>query len=134
MKLAFMKAQLAIMPILLATTLAITGSEIPSVHAPKVEDFATSAMPEPSAALTDKSTAAEADVAETEPARPHWCNTTSNLVAGINRLGGYSVMRAELSGGRTLERYWNTSEEVVIEHGGDGTSCLVEIRDRDKPH
>lgn len=64
------------------------------------------------------------------PVRPNWCNTTSALVDDIHRLGGYSVMRADIGEGRTLERYWNTSEEVVIEHGSDGTSCLVDIRRR----
>lgn len=64
------------------------------------------------------------------PVRPHWCNKTSTLVDDIHRLGGYSVMRADIGEGRTLERYWNTSEEVVIEHGADGTSCLVDLRRR----
>lgn len=64
------------------------------------------------------------------PVRPHWCNKTSSLVDDIHRLGGYSVMRADIGEGRTLERYWNTSEEVVIEHGADGTSCLVDLRRR----
>lgn len=62
--------------------------------------------------------------------RPHWCNKTSTLIADIHKLGGYSVMRAEIGEGRTLERYWNASEEVVIEHGSDGTSCLVDLRPR----
>lgn len=62
--------------------------------------------------------------------RPHWCNTTSALVDDIHRLGGYSVMRADIGEGRTLERYWNAKEEVVIEHGSDGTSCLVDLRSR----
>ena len=48
----------------------------------------------------------------------------------IHRLGGYSVMRADIGEGRTLERYWNAKEEVVIEHGSDGTSCLVDLRSR----
>ena len=64
------------------------------------------------------------------PVRPHWCNKTGALVDDIHRLGGYSVMRADIGEGRTLERYWNTSEEVVIEHGADGTSCLVDLRRR----
>lgn len=64
------------------------------------------------------------------PVRPHWCNKTSALVDDIHRLGGYSVMRADIGEGRTLERYWNASEEVVIEHGADGTSCLVDLRRR----
>lgn len=62
--------------------------------------------------------------------RPHWCNATSTLIDDIHRLGGYSVMRADIGEGRTLERYWNASEEVIIEHGGDGTSCLVDLRPR----
>jgi len=64
------------------------------------------------------------------PVRPHWCNKTSALVEDIHRLGGYSVMRTDIGEGRTLERYWNASEEVVIEHGADGTSCLVDLRRR----
>lgn len=39
-------------------------------------------------------------------------------------------MRADIGEGRTLERYWNAKEEVVIEHGSDGTSCLVDLRSR----
>ncbi len=64
------------------------------------------------------------------PVRPHWCNKTSVLVDDIHKLGGFSVMRADIGEGRTLERYWNASEEVVIEHGADGTSCLVDLRRR----
>ncbi len=64
------------------------------------------------------------------PVRPHWCNKTSTLIDDIHRLGGYSVMRADIGEGRVLERYWNASEEVVIEHGTDGTSCLVDLRRR----
>ena len=64
------------------------------------------------------------------PVRPHWCNKTSTLIADIHKLGGYSVMRADIGEGRVLERYWNASEEVVIEHGTDGTSCLVDLRRR----
>lgn len=62
--------------------------------------------------------------------RPHWCAKTGKLVEDIHRLGGESVMRLELDSGRALERYWNASEEVVIEHDRDGNSCLVEIRPR----
>ncbi len=65
-----------------------------------------------------------------EQVRPHWCNKTSALIDDIHRLGGYSVMRADIGEGRTLERYWNAREEVVIEHGSDGTSCLVDLRSR----
>lgn len=64
------------------------------------------------------------------PTRPYWCNNTAALVDDIHKLGGESVMRLELGGGRTLERYWNASEEVIIEHGSDGNSCLVELRQR----
>ncbi len=64
------------------------------------------------------------------PVRPHWCNKTSTLIDDIHRLGGYSVMRADIGEGRVMERYWNASEEVVIEHGNDGTSCLVDLRRR----
>ncbi len=70
------------------------------------------------------------EIAEARVA-PHWCNSTSALVDDIHRLGGESVMRVELDGGRTLERYWNVNEEVTIEHGADGNSCLVEMRLRD---
>ena len=63
-------------------------------------------------------------------ATPHWCNSTGALVDNIERLGGESVMRVDLSDGRRLERYWNASEEVTIEHGTDGNSCLVELRAR----
>lgn len=66
---------------------------------------------------------------DTLPA-PHWCNTTSALVDDIHRLGGQSVMRMELDRGRVLERYWNDTEEVTIEHGADGNSCLLEMRQR----
>lgn len=62
--------------------------------------------------------------------RPHWCASTGKLVEDIHKLGGQSVMRLELDGGRALERYWNASEEVVIEHDRDGNSCLVDIRPR----
>jgi len=66
--------------------------------------------------------------------RPHWCNDTATLIDDIHRRGGYSVMRAEIGGGRVLERYWNDhDEEVVIEHGSDGTSCLVDLRSRSRP-
>lgn len=84
--------------------------------------------------------AREAAIVQTYPANtevaearvgPHWCNSTSALVDDIHRLGGESVMRVELDGGRTLERYWNVNEEVTIEHGADGNSCLVEMRLRD---
>ncbi|MFN3869454.1 MAG: hypothetical protein ACK4MF_10345 [Hyphomicrobiaceae bacterium] len=64
------------------------------------------------------------------PAKPYWCNSTGALVDNIERLGGESVMRVDLDDGRRLERYWNASEEVTIEHGTDGTSCLVELRHR----
>jgi hypothetical protein len=64
------------------------------------------------------------------PVRAHWCNKTSTLIDDIHRLGGYSVMRADIGEGRVLERYWNVSEELVIEHGTDGTSCLVDLRRR----
>lgn len=62
--------------------------------------------------------------------RPHWCNDTPRLVENIAQLGGESVMRRQLPDGRRLEHYWNATEEVVIEHGLDGTSCLVEMRVR----
>lgn len=66
--------------------------------------------------------------------RPHWCNSTIALIDDIHRRGGYSVMRAEIGEGRVLERYWNDqNEEVVIEHGSDGTSCLVDLRSRTQP-
>ena len=64
------------------------------------------------------------------PAKPYWCNSTGALIDNIERLGGESVMRVDLSDGRRLERYWNASEEVTIEHGTDGNSCLVELRVR----
>lgn len=64
--------------------------------------------------------------------RPHWCASTGKLVDDIHKLGGQSVMRLELDGGRALERYWNASEEVVIEHDRDGNSCLVDIRPRSR--
>lgn len=73
-----------------------------------------------------RGTAPDAD----DPPRPYWCNKTGTLVDDIHKLGGESVMRLELDGGRTLERYMNASEEVIIEHGADGNSCLVEMRAR----
>lgn len=63
-------------------------------------------------------------------ASPHWCNETGSLVDDIHRHGGESVMRMEVGGGRVLERYWNETEEVIIEHGPDGNSCLLELRRR----
>lgn len=78
------------------------------------------------AQTTPKAKSYDADA----PVRPHWCNKTSALIDDIHRLGGYSVMRADIGEGRVLERYWNASEEVVIEHGADGTSCLVDLRRR----
>lgn len=63
-------------------------------------------------------------------ASPYWCNGTSALVDDIHRRGGESVMRMELGHGRVIERYWNESEEVTIEHGSDGNSCLLELRTR----
>ena len=76
----------------------------------------------------------QTDQPEGDSVRPHWCNTTTALIEDIHRRGGYSVMRAQLDGGRTLERYWNdANEEVVIEHGNDGTSCLVALSERRKP-
>ncbi|MGE4129141.1 MAG: hypothetical protein AB7E80_13340, partial [Hyphomicrobiaceae bacterium] len=69
-------------------------------------------------------------LAEEPTVRPHWCNDTPRLVENIAQLGGESVMRRQLPDGRRLEHYWNATEEVVIEHGLDGTSCLVEMRVR----
>lgn len=63
-------------------------------------------------------------------ASPHWCNETGSLVDDIHRHGGESVMRMEVGRGRVLERYWNETEEVIIEHGPDGNSCLLELRRR----
>lgn len=63
-------------------------------------------------------------------ATPYWCNSTGALIDNIERLGGESVMRVDLTDGRRLERYWNANEEVTIEHGTDGNSCLVELRAR----
>lgn len=75
--------------------------------------------------LMDATELAEASV------KPHWCNATGSLVDDIHRLGGESVMRVELGDGRTLERYWNVNEEVTIEHGTDGNSCLLELKLRE---
>lgn len=63
-------------------------------------------------------------------ASPYWCNGTAALVDDIHRRGGESVMRMELGRGRVIERYWNATEEVTIEHGNDGESCLLELKSR----
>lgn len=70
------------------------------------------------------------DAAGEAPVRPHWCNGTSALVDDIHKRGGESILWFELDEGRTIERYQNASEEVVIEHGADGNSCLLELRER----
>lgn len=64
---------------------------------------------------------------QVDEVRPHWCNATAALVDDIHRIGGVSIMRIELAAGRVLERYAKGGEEVIIEHGADGNSCLVDI-------
>ncbi|MCB1522239.1 MAG: hypothetical protein KDJ37_16935 [Hyphomicrobiaceae bacterium] len=89
----------------------------------------------PQAAVTDRDSEAHAaaggDASGDQKVEPYWCNATSRLIDDIERLGGESVMRVDLDSGRRLEHYWNTTEEVVIEHGADGTSCLVKMRVRE---
>jgi len=74
--------------------------------------------------------AAAAALAQEASVRPHWCNKTKTLVDDIARRGGESIMRLDLGDGRRLERYWNLTEEVTIEHDKDGTSCVVDMRVR----
>ncbi len=117
-------ARAAVLVTALASSLAFTG---PAASAGRDQTEASEV--DAREAVIVQSLPSNTEVAEARVG-PHWCNSTSALVDDIHRLGGESVMRVELDGGRTLERYWNVNEEVTIEHGADGNSCLVELRMR----
>lgn len=114
--------RIAILPALITL---LVGTPAPA----SAERSAADALDESRPVVVAERDAGGGDVAEANLG-PHWCNATGALVDNIHRLGGESVMRVELGGGRTLERYWNVNEEVTIEHGADGNSCLVEMRNR----
>lgn len=59
---------------------------------------------------------------------PIWCAETKGLVAQIRSLGGHAVKRRYDGNGRSVEWFWNDSEEVVVEHNPGGDSCLVRMR------
>jgi len=59
---------------------------------------------------------------------PIWCAETNSLVAQIERLGGHAVKRRYVGDGRTIEWFWSSRDEVILEHNPGGDSCLVRMR------